>query len=305
MIVTSDFRQLPAGRKVFVLGNFDGVHLGHQRLFQSAAKLAASCQGQVVAMAFHPHPLQVLGYQLELLTPERDKIKLIAEQGVAAYFAMPFTRELADLSPESFVQDVLLRQAAASAVVVGFNFSFGRGGVGTPEFLQTLLAAQRVPVQIVPPVLVSGEAVSSTRIRQLLRQGDLTEAAALLGRPYCITGVVQQGDQRGRTIGYPTANLTDLAGLALPPYGVYAAEVAGIGPAMANLGVRPSFPQAGPTLETHILDWQGDLYSQLIEVRLLRFLRPEQRFDSLQQLARQLVLDQLAVRQWLAPSSSA
>lgn len=299
MIVTSDFSELPQGERVFAIGNFDGVHLGHQALLRRAVALASDRGGAAIALAFHPHPLQVLGYAVETITDDDQKVRLIANQGVSAYFAMPFGAELAAMAPERFVREVLIERAEAGAVVVGFNFSFGRGGAGTPEFLKRTLAAYGVPVEIVAPVVVGEEAVSSTRIRQCIRQGELDRAASLLGRPYSLSGVVLPGDQRGRTIGYPTANLYNLQGLALPPFGVYAAEVLGIGPGMANLGLRPSFPQAGPSLEVNILDWQGNLYGSRIEVVLRRFLRGEQRFRGLAALQQQLALDRLEVKRLL------
>lgn len=299
MIVTSDFSELPQGERVFAIGNFDGVHLGHQALLRRAVALASDRGGAAIALAFHPHPLQVLGYAVETITDDDQKVRLIANQGVSAYFAMPFGAELAAMAPERFVREVLIERAEAGAVVVGFNFSFGRGGAGTPEFLKRTLGAYGVPVEIVAPVVVGEEAVSSTRIRQCIRQGELDRAASLLGRPYSLSGVVLPGDQRGRTIGYPTANLYNLQGLALPPFGVYAAEVLGIGPGMANLGLRPSFPQAGPSLEVNILDWQGNLYGSRIEVVLRRFLRGEQRFRGLAALQQQLALDRLEVKRLL------
>lgn len=299
MIVTSDFLALPRGERVFAIGNFDGVHLGHQALFRRAVALASSRGGTAIALAFHPHPLQVLGYSVETITDDDQKVRLIADHGVSAYFAMPFGAELAAMTPERFVSEVLIEQAAASAVVVGYNFSFGKGGAGTPEFLAQALAAHNVPVDIVAPVLIGGEAVSSTLVRQCIRSGDLDRAATLLGRPYSLSGLVLPGDQRGRTIGYPTANLYNLQGLALPPFGVYAAEVLGIGPGMANLGIRPSFPQAGPSLEVNILDWQGNLYGSRIDVVLRRFLRGERRFEGLAALQQQLASDRLEVKRLL------
>lgn len=295
MIVTNDFRHLPNGNRVFVLGNFDGVHLGHQTLFREATRLAENCQGEAIAFAFYPHPLQVLGCTLDAITPDHEKIRLISEQGLSAYFAMPFNRGLADMSPAKFVEEILLKRAKAREVVVGFNFSFGKGGAGTPEFLHKALAVRGVPVIISPPVLVDGEAVSSTRIRQQIRLGDLERVATMLGRPYGITGTVEHGDRRGRTLGFPTANLYGLQGLALPPYGVYAAFVHGIGYGMANLGQRPSFPQAGPSLEVHILDWHGNLYGRQINVQLLEFIRGEQRFTNLDDLQNQLARDRAEI----------
>ncbi|MGI6343726.1 MAG: riboflavin biosynthesis protein RibF [Bacillota bacterium] len=296
MIVTERYEQLPQSPRVIVLGNFDGVHLGHQALVQASVQLRDRMGGSVVVMSFHPHPLQVLGYPVELITPEEQKLRLFEAMGVDAYFRMPFDRATASMLPGQFVDQVLRQQIDAQAVVVGFNFSFGRGGVGTPEFLANTLAAYQIPVTIVPPVLSDGEAVSSTRVRQLIKQGDLQRVAALLGRPYSIGGRVVRGDQRGRRIGFPTANLGDLQQLVLPPFGVYAAEVIGLGYGMANLGTRPSFPQAGPSLEVHIFDGCGDLYGRYLEVRLLEFIREEWQFAGADELRQQLERDEQRIR---------
>ncbi|MGI6357502.1 MAG: riboflavin biosynthesis protein RibF [Bacillota bacterium] len=300
MIITSDFRDLPDAKRVLVIGNFDGVHIGHQALFRQANQLAAEMGGQTIALTFHPHPLTVLGFSVLSIMDEQSKRRLIAEQGVDAYVAMPFDQQLAAMSPERFVQDILIAGAQARAVVVGFNFSFGRGGAGTPEYLQQALAMKGVPVVIVPPVMLAGEAVSSTRLRQCIRTGDLKQAGMMLGRPYSLFGTVQSGDQRGRQLGFPTANIGQLQELALPPFGVYAAEVPGIGVGMANLGNRPSFPQQCPSLEVHIFDFCGDLYGQRIQVVLRKFVRDERQFSSLEELQQQLNEDQRVIRDMLA-----
>lgn len=296
MIITQDFDALPQKPRVFALGNFDGVHRGHQALLSHAVNLARQQQGAAIAMGFNPHPLAVLGQTVETITTERDKQRLFARLGLDAYFALPFNKEVAKMTPADFVQQVLIEQAKVAAVVVGFNYSFGRKAAGTPEYLQQTLGDQGVPVHVIPPVIHEGAPVSSTRIRQCLRAGDLCTVEALLGRPYSITGVVQLGDQRGRHLGFPTANLYGLEGLALPPFGVYAAEIVGLGIGMANLGVRPTFPQSGATLEVHIFDFTGDLYGQELEVRLLKHIRPEQHFATGTELKRQLSLDEEQIR---------
>jgi len=290
MIITSRFEALPNEPRIFALGNFDGVHLGHQALLKQAISRARQIGGVAVAFALSPHPLQVLGYPIETIVTSAGKARLLAELGLDAFFLFPFTKQVAQMAPTDFVESILLKQARAQGLVVGFNYSFGRKAAGTPEFLREYLRNHKVSVDIVPPVLYAGEPISSTRIRHHLRQGDLAMVETLLGRSYSITGLVQPGEQRGRNIGFPTANI-DLAGLALPPFGVYAAEVVGIGYGMANLGVRPSFPQSAPTLEVHIFDFADDLYGQEIEVRLLTFIRSETRFANLSELKQQLALD--------------
>lgn len=302
MIVTQDFAALPPGPRVFALGNFDGVHIGHQALLLRAVELARKLRGSAIAMGFSPHPLVVLGFPVEFITTEAAKLRLVANLGLAAYFALPFTKDVAQMPPAEFVQQVLLEQVDAKAVVVGFDYSFGKDAAGSPAYLQETLQAQGVSVEIIPPVIQRGSPVSSTRIRQCLRAGDLASVEALLGRPYSIAGVVQQGDQRGRLLGFPTANFYDLAGLCLPPFGVYAAEIEGLGIGMANLGLRPTYPQAGPTLEVHIFDFAGDLYGQDLEVKLLRYIRPERQFAGAADLKQQLALDEQQIRAVLAGS---
>lgn len=300
MIVTQDFNALPQGPRVFALGNFDGVHLGHQALLLRAVDLARKLQGSAIAMGFSPHPLQVLGFPVKFITTEAAKQRLFANLGLAAYFALPFSKDVAQMPPAEFVQRVLLEQAKAKAVVVGFDYSFGKDAAGSSAYLQETLQAQGVSVDIIPPVIHAGAPVSSTRVRQCLREGDLASVEALLGRHYSLTGVVQQGDQRGRVLGFPTANFYGLEGLALPPFGVYAAEIEGLGIGMANLGLRPTYPQAGPALEVHVFDFTGDLYGKELEVKLLRYIRLERQFAGAADLKQQLVLDEKQIREVLA-----
>lgn len=296
MIITQDFDALPQGPLILALGNFDGVHRGHQALLRYAVDLARQEKGAAVAVGFSPHPLTVLGYSVEIITAEASKRRLFAELGLDVYFALPFTKQMAQMPPTDFVQQVLIERARAKAVVVGFNYSFGRDAAGTPTYLKELLHPQGVAVHVIPPVIHAGVPVSSSRIRQCLRAGDLVNAEAMLGRPYSITGTVQQGDQRGRLLGFPTANFYYLEGFVLPPLGVYAAEIDGLGIGMANLGLRPTFPQAAPALEVHIFDFAGDLYGQELDVKLLKFIRPEQQFSGATELVQQLALDEKQIR---------
>lgn len=297
MIVTQDFGVLPRVPLTLALGNFDGVHRGHQALLQCAIGIAKQQKGAAVAVGFSPHPLTVLGRTVELITPERSKQRLLAELGLDAYLALPFTKEMAQTPASAFVQRVLLAHAKARAVVVGFNYSFGKDASGNPAYLAELLQPQGIPVHVIPPVLHAGAPVSSSRIRQSLQDGDFVSVEAMLGRPYSISGVVQLGDQRGRRLGFPTANIYNLEGLVLPPFGVYAAEIAGLGIGMANLGLRPTFPQAGATLEVHLLDFAGNLYGHEIEVKLLRYIRPERQFMGVADLQQQLAHDEQQIRE--------
>lgn len=299
MNVTSDFKQLPTGNRIIALGNFDGVHLGHQALLQEAVLLSHELSGASIALVFDPHPSKVLGYPVSFITSEEEKASLIAATGMHTLFRMPFDLRLATMQPAQFISDVLLGLLGARTVIVGFNYSFGRGGAGTPEFLTEMLAPHGVPVRVVRPVICAGEAVSSTRVRQYIRQGELRLVSQLLGRNYSLTGMVCRGDQRGRLIGYPTANLVLAPERVLPPLGVYAVDVPGIGIGMANLGYRPSFPQITPGLEVHIFDFHGNLYGQNIEVRFLGYLRGERHFSGLPDLQSQLAADRDSILQMI------
>lgn len=302
MIITNQFDALPAVPRIYALGNFDGVHLGHQSLLRQAVALARHEGGVAIALAFSPHPSHVLGHPVPAIVSERQKVRLIADLGIDVYFALPFDRSLAMMPPQAFVESILVQSAKAQRVVVGFDYSFGKDAAGTSEFLQDCLQLHDIEVTIMPPVLHDGDPISSTRIRQYLRCGELEKVHALLGRSYSLTGIVQPGDQRGRIIGFPTANLTDFTGLLLPPFGVYAVEVVGLGYGMANLGVRPSFPQSGPTLEVHLFDFAGDLYGQELEVCLRQFVRGERLFASVDELKHQLQKDEQYVRSIVSPS---
>lgn len=296
MIKTQQFDALPLRPRVYALGNFDGVHIGHQSLLRRAVARANELHGIAIAMTFSPHPSAILGNAVELITPEETKLKLFAEIGIDAYFALPFTKQLASLPPENFIQEIILEQARAAAVVVGFDYSFGHKAVGTATYLRDMLCEQNIAVDIVGPVLHAGEPVSSSRIRHHLRVGELAHVAELLGRDYNLMGIVEPGDQRGRVLGFPTANISGLEKLVLPPFGVYAVEVPGLGFGMANLGIRPTFPQAGPILEVHIFGYKGDLYGQNLETKFLSFIRPEQRFANLTDLKQQLTADEKKIK---------
>ena len=295
MLITDNFSALPRGPRVIALGNFDGVHRGHRALLCRTVARAKEMAGTAIAFGFKPHPAQIFGKAVPLLTTEEFKAVLLAELGIDVYFTFPFDNVSAAMSPLEFVNDVLREGAGVNSAVVGFNYTFGQHAAGDATLLKSLLTPHGVSVEIMPPVLYEGQAVSSSRIRHELAQGRLEPVAAMLGRTYSLRGGVEHGARRGRTLGFPTANIAIAADLALPPFGVYAVKVADYF-GMANLGYRPTFKLDQPSLEVHLFDLVGDLYGRELEVQFFKYLRPEKKFLDLEALKRQLALDERAAR---------
>lgn len=287
------------------IGNFDGLHRGHQAVMGAMRALAAQHKLAPAVLTFEPHPRQFFAPDAPAfrLEPRRSKFHRLGDAGVELLFAAKFNAALASMPAEQFLDQVLGQQLQARAVITGENFAFGKGRAGDGAMLKAWGEAQGVAVSLVPPVTVDGMACSSTAIRQALAAGDVVLAARLLGRPYSMTGVVVRGAQRGRTIGCPTANLVPASFLTLPRFGVYAVRVAHRGKmydGVANLGVKPTVDAvAKPGLEVHLFDFSGDLYGQRLDVSLLARLRDEQRFDSFAALTTQIAQDADAARQIL------
>ncbi|MBI5495475.1 MAG: bifunctional riboflavin kinase/FAD synthetase [Deltaproteobacteria bacterium] len=298
---------LPAGGAV-ALGNFDGVHRGHQELVRRARAHAARLGGPSIVLTFDPHPSRVLAPARAppLILPTPHRLDLLAGLGVDAVVLVPFTAELARVPADAFVRDVLAGALRAAVVVVGFNFTFGHGRAGTPALLHTLGAAHGFTVDVVDGVLEGGEPISSTRARLAIQQGDMAAATRLLGRPFAVRGTVVHGHHRGRTLGFPTANLAAHVEL-LPALGVYAARVDAVGggppvahPAVVNVGTAPTFGGSLVTVEVHLLDADTDLYGRELEVAFVHRLRPEQRFDGIDALRGQIQADVTEARRLLA-----
>ncbi len=300
----------PADRgSVVAIGNFDGVHLGHQAVIARAGALAKAEQAPHAVLTFEPHPYQVFRPDAppSRLTPFRAKAHRIEALGVDLLFVIHFDLALAQVSAEDFVRQVLVDGVKARAVVVGYDFHFGNRRRGTPELLKELGARLGFGVAVMAPIAASGGALySSTRIREHLAAGRPREAAALLGRPWEIEGRVEAGDRRGRTIGFPTANLS-LGEYLRPAAGVYAVR-AGIERAgridwhdgVANLGWRPTFGGTDLRLEVHLFGFDGDLYGAHIRVALVDHLRPERKFAGLDALKAQIAADAARARAVLA-----
>lgn len=294
----------PFPHPVVTLGNFDGIHLGHQAILARVVHEARARQGMALVLTFHPHPLAVLRptLALPLILSLREKLRLFAAQGIHGVFLQRFTLPFSRFTPEEFVQRYLVEAIGAEKIIVGHNVSFGRNRAGRAETLEQLGRLCGVEVEIVGPVLLDDREVSSTTVRALLSAGDMRAVARFLGRPYTVSGRVEKGFQRGRSLGFPTANLRPRADVLLPN-GVYAVLVT-IGeqevPGVANVGVNPTFGGNKRTIEAHLFDFSADLYGQRLRVGFVEYLRGERKFPSVQELARQIQEDASRARALLS-----
>jgi riboflavin kinase/FMN adenylyltransferase len=289
---------------IVALGNFDGFHLGHQAVVGRAIQRGFHERRPVIVATFDPHPVRFFKPDLPpfRLTSLEQRERLFAHAGADAMLVFEFGPRLAAMDAEEFIGEVLARQIAAAGVVTGDDFTFGKGRTGDVQLLKSLGAQHGVISEAVPQVLVEGVRVSSGRIREALIAGDSGTATRLLSRDYAIEGVVQNGDARGRELGYPTANLV-LGDYQRPRYGIYAVRVTlddgSEHPGVANLGIRPTFDPPQELLETHLLDYSGDLYGRRLEVALHAFIRPEQKFESIDALVAEMQRDEAAARKLL------
>jgi riboflavin kinase / FMN adenylyltransferase len=274
--------ELPEGgsdRKV-AIGTFDGVHLGHREVIRGADAV----------LTFDPHPLSVIHPEAtpKLLNRFSVKRDLIAGLGVHELVVIPFDREFAGREADRFVDEILVGQLGATQVAVGENFRFGKGAKGTPELLRS---SEAFETRVVPLVEVEGETVSSSHIRGLVAAGDVAHASAFLGGPFLFEGEVVRGDQRGRDLGMPTANLVPDDSLVCPGHGVYAAWAHGH-PAAVNVGVRPTFESGrGLLVEAHLIGFEGDIYGETLRIAFLERMRGERRFESAEALVDQMRKD--------------
>jgi riboflavin kinase/FMN adenylyltransferase len=282
------------------LGNFDGVHKGHQALLARTAEHAKALDAPLLVLTFEPHPRRFFvpdtgPFRLTMLPA---KLRLLEQYGVQAVLAQHFDTAFAALSADAFVDEVLLAGMGARHVVCGYDFTFGARRGGNVEMLRDMGARKGFGVTVLDPVMREGEIYSSTSIREALRAGWPSEAAELLGHAWEIEGVVEQGDKRGRTIGFPTANVA-LGEHLRPRFGVYAVRAMIDGTwrnGVANLGRRPTIGKLQENFEVHLFDFTGDLYGKTLRVALVDFIRPEMKFSGLDQLKAQIAADGQAAR---------
>jgi riboflavin kinase / FMN adenylyltransferase len=282
---------------VVALGNFDGMHLGHQEVLKRAVEEGRHRGMKVVAATFQPHPRSVLGVgdSPRLLTPIGLRREVLLDYGADEVVAITFDLELSRKSPEQFVREVLVGEIGASVVVVGENFRFGHRAVGHVEDLRRLMREEGGEAVAVEVRGVGEEAgISSTRIRALVSDGRVDEAAGLLGRPYVLRGEVVVGDKRGRIIGYPTANVLPDPEAVVPARGVYAGFVVVADEkyaACTNVGVAPTFGRADSRVEAYLLDFDGDLYGRIVDVGFIQRIRGEKKFSGVDELKAQIQRD--------------
>jgi riboflavin kinase / FMN adenylyltransferase len=284
------------------LGAFDGVHHGHRELLGRVIERARQLSLPALVFTFDHSPRCLLSagdFPGEITTPE-EKFQLLLATGLDRVVFRPFDREFAMTSPEQFVEDIIVHKMQAREVFVGFNFGFGLHRRGNPAFLQELLARRGRGCHIISPVKIAGHVVSSSLIREAIAEGDFTIANQLLGREASFSGTVIHGDHRGRTMGFPTANLDlERTTKVLPPHGVYLCLVdspVGTHPAVVNIGVRPTFDRRGTVLEAHLLNFSGDLYHHSIRVRFLKRLREEIQFTGIDTLVTRIQQDMAIAR---------
>src|SRR4051794_1612044 len=295
-----------AGGSTVTVGSFGGGHLGHQAVLREIAGRAEAAGRASVLVTFEPHPLEVVNPQAAppLLTTGPERREVLAQTPLDYAYFLRFDRQVAGLSPEEFVRDVLLGRLGMRELVIGHDHGFGRGRSGDVETLRRLGGRYGFEVDVVPAVDVGEQHVSSSRIRRAVAGGDLPTAARMLGRPYQVSGVVGPGERRGRQIGVPTINLADVPPQKLlPPDGVYAVRVewrGGRAGGMMNQGPKPTFADGRRTLEAHLFDFEGDLYGEWVRLEWVERLRDVERFPSVEALKEQLQRDRTRARAVLA-----
>lgn len=290
---------------ILALGNFDGFHLGHQAVVGRAIARGFHERRPVIVATFDPHPVRFFKPDVppfRLMTLDQREL-LFGHDGADAMLVFEFGAELASMDAEEFVCEVLAKRVGATGVITGDDFNFGKGRRGDVALLAKIGAEQGIKAEAVPQVELDGERISSGRIRDALVAGDIGTATHMLSRDYAIEGVVQRGDQRGRELGYPTANL-EMGDYLRPKYGIYAVRVTledgSEHPGVASLGVRPTFEPARELLEAHLFGFEGDLYGRKIEVALHAYIRGEQKFDSVEALVAEMKRDEAEARRLLA-----
>jgi riboflavin kinase / FMN adenylyltransferase len=298
MKIIYDLKELdkPLEYPVLTIGNFDGVHKGHLALFEMVKERARAINGQSVVMTFEPHPVKIMrpGHYLPIITPIKQKIKLISEAGIDVILCLPFNREFSTISAHDFVNDILLKTIGIKEIVVGYDYSFGKNRQGDIGLLKSLGDELGFSVHTIEPIHLNKVLVSSTSIRNFIREGDLEHARVLLGRDYQISGKVVSGAGRGgKILGFATANLVPGDEL-IPKKGVYAVmaemdnhEYYGV----CNIGNNPTFGENSLSIETHMFDFTGETVGKDLTVRFIHRLRDEKRFTGIEELSAQIALD--------------
>jgi riboflavin kinase/FMN adenylyltransferase len=288
---------------VVTLGNFDGIHLGHQKIIKEVKEVASRIDGESIIYTFEPHPLEVLSPRRSFLlinSPE-EKLQIFEELGIDVLIYAKFTLAFSRKSPRSFVEDILYRQIGTRSVLVGHNYTFGRGGEGTIEYLIQLGGEFNFGVKVIDPVKVEDTIVSSTRIRGLIKSGEVKLVKRFLGRDFSLQGKIIAGKHRGKKLGFPTANL-EIEKKIYPKIGTYAVKVFYRNspyPGVVNIGYNPTFSDKELSIEVHILNFREDIYNQKLKILFVDRLRDEKKFRNSQELALQIEKDAARAREIL------
>lgn len=281
------------------IGNFDGIHLGHKEIIEAAKRCSRENSTRSCVITFNPHPQKVLGRKdLSLIFPLEKRFEMLEATGIDAVVCLNFTRELSKVSAENFIKDILLDRLKIKDIVVGPGFSFGHKRKGNVDLLRSMGETHGFNTVVAEVARVDDQVVSSSAIRKLVRDGEISEANRFFGYDYYIEGVVVEGERRGRKLGFPTVNL-DTEWEILPRPGVYATYVRlpdGFHESITNIGVRPTFEESRLTVETHLFDFNNDLYGKKVGVSFVERLRDEKRFASVDELVAQIEHDVAAVR---------
>lgn len=293
----SDF--VPLENAIVTSGTFDGVHLGHQKILQILRETTEASGGESVVLTFWPHPRMVVSQDsqsLKLLSTVDEKIELLEKQGVNHLLIVPFTREFSELSSEEYVQKILIETIGTKKLVIGYDHHFGRNREGNFQYLEDNSDRFGIQIEEISRQEIDSLVISSTKIRQSLLEGNVKSANDLLGRNYSFSGIVVKGRQLGRTIGFPTANVQVSESYKLiPTNGVYAVRTLVRGQRLngiMNIGNRPTVDGIGRTQEVHILDFNADIYGENITIELVDYIRPEQKFNGIEELKNQILKDQ-------------
>ncbi|MCL4216881.1 MAG: bifunctional riboflavin kinase/FAD synthetase [Candidatus Hydrogenedentes bacterium] len=305
MLLVEDIKrqEAPVACTALTIGSFDGLHLGHRRILDTVVKLArGGCAASVLTMRPHPRQFFTPDHAPNLLTNDEKKLALLEEAGMECVFILPFDSETANLSPRAFIQEILVNQCHVKHLVIGHDFQFGKAAEGDYSFLCQMADEHGYTVTQAPALLINGERVSSTAIRERIIGGDLEQARVYLGRTYSMMGKVEPGRGIGRTLGFPTANIRPYNN-AVPAHGVYvgSAQVAGSTfPAAINVGIAPTIRHEDTTIEAYLLDFDDVLAETEIELFFHKRLRPERKFDSPKALSAQIARDVAEVRAYFA-----
>lgn len=306
-IYFSDLNQItqPLPAPVLTIGNFDGIHLGHQSLFQKVRERAKAIKGTPMVITFHPHPAQILrpGKAPSQIVSDNYKIELIFQYGIEVILSIPFTKEFAQIPARGFIQDILVDKIGMKEIVVGYDYTFGRKREGNIHLLKELGKESGFKIHVHPPVTIGTHLVSSTRVRELITSGAMEESRLLLGRPFSLSGTIISGKGIGRSLlGFPTANLNPKEKL-IPQRGVYVVRTEGpegLFFGVTNVGFNPTFAGKFISVETYLFDFEGDLYGRDIKIFFLKRLRGERTFSGPETLKAQITKDIEQAKSWLS-----